>query len=139
MGLTRYNFFISFMKLVKEIVDRRNNSEMKSEKESKTIDILGTEYSVIPKKYGDADIDGESELFSKVIFLREDNTNKISDFLEVQKSVLRHEVIHAFMYESGLGFNWTHGCETGHDETVIDWFAIQSPKIFKVFDQLGIL
>lgn len=27
----------------------------------------------------------------------------------------------------------------GHEETIVDWFAIQSPKIFKVFKELDIL
>lgn len=107
--------------------------------EFKTVSILGAEYKILPKKYGEEDTDGETDFSCQNIYLREDNVNGIGDFLELQKNVLRHEIIHAFMYESGLGFNWRHDCYIGHDETVIDWFAIQSPKIFKVYDQLGIL
>lgn len=112
---------------------------MVATKEERAIDVLGTEYTIHPKRYGEEDIDGETDFSCRNIYLREDNANGIGDFLELQKGVLRHEIIHAFMYESGLGFNWKHGCECGHDETVIDWFAIQSPKIFKVYEQLGIL
>lgn len=43
------------------------------------------------------------------------------------------------MAESGLQSNWQHIEEFGHDETTVDWFAIQSPKIFKVFQELDIL
>lgn len=103
------------------------------------INILGTEYTILSKKYGEEDTDGETDFTAKQIFLREDNTYSVNDFLELQKKVLRHEIVHAFMYESGLGFNWKHECESGHDETVVDWFAIQAPKIFKVFEQLEIL
>lgn len=51
---------------------------------------------------------------------------------------IRHELIHAFLFESGLGFNWEHNTACGHDETFVDWFAIQYPKIKKVFVELGI-
>lgn len=44
------------------------------------------------------------------------------------KKVLRHEMVHAFMFESGLGDDWEHQ-ETGHDETVVDWIALQLHKL----------
>ena len=45
------------------------------------------------------------------------------------KKTLRHEIVHAFMFESGLGYNWEHG-SIGQEETVVDWIAIQLPKIY---------
>lgn len=56
----------------------------------------------------------------------------------MQKENLRHEIIHAFLLESGLGYNIEHK-EYGHEETMIDWLAIQSPKIFKAFKEAGCL
>ena len=35
---------------------------------------------------------------------------------------IRHEIIHAFMFECGLGDDWRHP-EMGHDETTVDWLA----------------
>lgn len=46
---------------------------------------------------------------------------------------LRHEIIHAFMYESGLQQNWQHK-EYGQKETVVDWIASQYPKLKSVID-----
>lgn len=43
-----------------------------------------------------------------------------------------------FMEESGLSGNFEHK-SIGIEETTVDWFAIQSPKIFKVFQKLNIL
>lgn len=40
-----------------------------------------------------------------------------------------------FLIESGLDGNWQHAEQFGHDETVIDWFAIQYPKIQKAFEE----
>lgn len=56
----------------------------------------------------------------------------------MQKENLRHEIIHAFLFESGLGFNLEHR-ESGHEETLIDWLAIQFPKILEVFKEADCL
>lgn len=57
---------------------------------------------------------------------------------EYQKNCIRHEIIHAFMEESGLSGNFEHK-QIGIEETTVDWFAIQSPKIFKVFKELDLI
>jgi hypothetical protein len=79
----------------------------------------------------DEDIDGYCDYTSKEIVIRKDNTNDVGDFIWTQKKQLRHEIIHAFMAESGLQCNWEHIKQFGHDETTVDWFAIQFPKIKK--------
>ena len=103
------------------------------------VNILGTEYKLRFKKLWDKDIDGYTDPTSFKIVIRNDNYYKIGDFDELQRKQLRHEIIHAFMNESGLQCNWQHTQQFGQDETTVDWFAIQSPKIFKVFQELGIL
>ena len=103
------------------------------------VNILGTEYCIELKELEDAGIDGYCDYSSKHIVIRSDNSNKIEDFEWLQKKQLRHEIIHAFMAESGLQANWEHETQFGHEETVVDWFAIQSPKIFAVFIQLGLI
>ena len=54
----------------------------------------------------------------------------------VVKEATRHEVIHAYLFESGLGEEMN--CERGHDEQIIDWFAKQYPKIKKTYEELGV-
>lgn len=103
------------------------------------IDVLGTEYVVKFKELNDEDIDGFCDNTQKLIVIRSDNENKVGDFKYLQKKQLRHEIIHAFLSESGLQCNWQHIEQFGHDETTIDWFAIQSPKIFRVFAELKLL
>ena len=104
-----------------------------------TVNILGTEYTIEPRELIDEDIDGFTDNTSKLIVIRTDNVNDVGDFEYLQKKQLRHEIIHAFMSESGLQCNWQHIEQFGHDETTVDWFAIQSPKIFKVFQELEIM
>lgn len=49
----------------------------------------------------------------------------------VQK-VLRHEIIHAFLYESGLAENsgWAM------DEEMVDWIALQFPKLMAALAEM---
>lgn len=52
------------------------------------------------------------------------------DLEEYKRQVKRHELIHAFLYESGLDVN-SWGC----NEEMVDWIAIQFPKILKAFTE----
>lgn len=103
------------------------------------VNILGTEYKIVLKELKDSDVDGFTDYTEKAIVMRSDNYNEVGNFEWLQKKQLRHELIHAFMAESGLQANWEHIQKFGHDETTVDWFAIQSPKMFKVFQELDIL
>lgn len=106
---------------------------------SRSINILGTEYQIEIRESKNEGIDGFCDYTNRLIVVREDNYNKVGSFERLQNKQLRHEIVHAFMAESGLQSNWQHIEEFGHDETTVDWFAIQSPKIFKVFQELDIL
>lgn len=109
------------------------------------VNILGTEYTVEfrkddPKLKENAD--GYCDTSIKVIAVDDFEPDEMSkENLEGYKlQVLRHENIHAFMFESGLDVN-SCCCEGGWatNEEMIDWFAIQSPKIFKAFEDVGCL
>lgn len=103
------------------------------------VNILGTDYEVKYLELKDEGIDGDCDSTTHIIRVRTDNTNNLGNMKELQKVTLRHELIHAFLFESGLGCSWQHPEQFGHDETTIDWFARMSPKIFKLFQELEIL
>ncbi len=46
---------------------------------------------------------------------------------------LRHEIVHAFLHESGLSFNANGTDCWAKNEEMVDWFAIQGPKIYKAW------
>lgn len=107
-----------------------NNAEEK--KNEKNITILGQKWKIIfNDKLEDNEADAETIPKEKIIKVKKLNKDVDAD------RILRHEIIHAFLFESGLGWNFEHHM-WGHDETMIDWFAIQYPKIKKVYAQLGI-
>lgn len=114
--------------------------------EKRKINILGSEYQIEFRKE-DEDVtlktcNGYCDVTVKlIVVLAEPNKEcDCEDFSFIQKKTLRHEIIHAFLMESGL-FNNTYNVETGwaSNEEMVDWFAIQSPKIFKVYSELGII
>lgn len=106
--------------------------------QSTKINVLGTEYAIIVEEFADNDMDGYCDSTCREIHLRSDNINKVGDFERAQKKALRHEIIHAFLSESGLQSNFQHCEQYGHDETMVDWISIQWHKIAAVYKQLGI-
>jgi len=105
----------------------------------KKIMILGTEYTVkvVEEKLDPAlkNFDGYCDYSTKTIVVKD--YNGVKDPLSPDdpavhaNHTLRHEIIHAFFYESGLE-------EYYRDERVVDWIALQFPKMAKLFDSIEI-
>lgn len=115
--------------------------------------VLGTEYEIVFKDYEaepifrDRGIDGYCDSIDKVICVCNMKTypyweNETEEYCrKAQACTLRHEIIHAFLNESGLqdssgkigNIGWAK------NEEMIDFFAIQFPKITKVFEELKII
>lgn len=114
----------------------------------KKINILGTTYEVYFGTESEfpnlKENDGYTDTSSKDIIVN-DMSNHRDDVLAkknlpvYQKQVLRHEIIHAFLAESGLDGCGSSPVHWEFNEEMVDWLAIQSPKIFKVFQELEIL
>ena len=109
------------------------------------LNILGTEYTIcIATDREDSalkEMDGYCDKTVKKIAIldkpEDAGVTSVQDFSVYQRKILRHEIIHAFLFESGLHENWEH--KTGHDETYVDWIAAQFPKLAKIFEDAGCL
>lgn len=104
------------------------------------INILGTEYEVVRQTEREnpklETANGLCEVYSNRIVLREidDDPNNYENIEAYKRKVFRHEIIHAFLAESGLrADSWAE------NEEMVDWFASQAPKIFETFVQLDLL
>ena len=103
-----------------------------------TINVLGTEYEVILNATAEEfealeSCDGYCDWSSKTIVVRAEKQDDDADKFEVfADKILRHELIHAFLNESGLQFD-------SENERMVDWMAIQIPKMAKMFDELGVM
>ena len=104
--------------------------------------ILGSEWTV---KFGTVeeypnleDMDGYTDSSTREIIVddmksQQDMPGSKKNMEEYKKQVVRHEIIHAFLRESGLDTN-SGACDNwAINEEMVDWFAIQTPKIFKLF------
>ena len=108
------------------------------------ISILGTPYTVlfdVQEEELPEGADGCMDQSVRAIKIGkfEPSRDSLKNLNEYKNKVLRHEVIHAFLYESGM-WNNSGSCEAwGQDETITDWIAIQFPKILEVFKELDCL
>lgn len=113
--------------------------------DGKEVHILGTVYKIRIIDEEDyrasKDADGWADYSTKEIYVynyRQD-VNSLMDLVAYQKKVIRHEIVHAFFYESGLWCNsLDHKCWARNEE-MVDWIAIQEPKIHKAFKEVGAL
>lgn len=101
--------------------------------------ILGTTYKIKRKTLKNSNTDGRCDNTNKTIVIRKDNYNNVGNFEYLMKKQLRHEIIHAYLSESGLQSNFENCTQWGHNETMVDWIAIQFPKIYKTYEELNIL
>ena len=100
------------------------------------IKILGTEYKIKHVKADEAkveDADGYHEPYSKEIVLVDipKSPETVANIEEYKKKVLRHEITHAFLHESGLAGN----TEWVRNEEIVDWIALQFPKLLDAFKE----
>lgn len=57
-------------------------------------------------------------------------SNSVADLMAYKRKVTRHELIHAFLAESGLQTECSWACEE-----MVDWVANQFPKMVKAFGE----
>ena len=97
------------------------------------IHILGQEYKIVwTDKEECKDLekaDGVIDYYKKEITMDKELLNDEDDLYKNQ--VLRHEIIHAFLHESGMTKYRT-------DETLVELLSFQIPKMVKTFEELDI-
>lgn len=119
---------------------------MYTENDNKTVSILGTEYKIIfmPEGTGilkDENADGLMNSRTKelhVAIFQQDAAAKKGMGI-YQKKVMRHEIIHAFLHESGLWQNSNDIEGWAMNEEMVDWIAIQHSKLHTAFKEAGCL
>ena len=112
------------------------------------VNILGSEWNV---KFGNekeypnlTNVDGYTDLSIREIVVDDMEVSQgqigaKTDLKSYQKQVVRHEIIHAFLLESGLDSNSNSADSWAVNEEMVDLFAIQLPNIFKVFNELKLM
>ena len=113
--------------------------------ETRKVKILGAEWTVQYRDRADDPLldinDGYTDYTTRsIVVSKTDKDTEIENHDAYYRKVTRHEVIHAFLYESGLDTD-SHYQIGGWavNEEMVDWIAIQLPKIADVCLQLEIL
>lgn len=114
-----------------------------------TVNVLGTKYKITVKKYDEdeyfkrADCSGYCSGSMKEIVLCDMATypgweHETQEVVDIQtKEILRHEIVHAFFNESGLAQNSNSIDAWARNEEMVDWIAIQGPKIWRAWQEAG--
>jgi hypothetical protein len=110
------------------------------------IDVLGTKYHIVRVKSGQDEYIERmhfggycDDVVKRIVLLDlktvpEWATESEYRIKEQEDETLRHELIHAFLSESGLGWNsFAPEKAWAKNEEMVDWFAIQMPKLLKAF------
>lgn len=116
------------------------------------VNVLGTEYSIEYKDYDDdpafakLGIDGYCEHGTHKIVIGDLHTfpgweDETDEFIEANmKYTLRHELCHSILSESGIqGSEHIYDGPWSKNEEMIDYWAIQGPKLYKIWKEAGAL
>lgn len=113
------------------------------------VNVLGSEYTILKRAYQDDEglegLGGYCRYLVREIVIADFKTipsissddKRVLDALE--KETIRHELIHAFLNESGLGQSTLveENMPWSQNEEMVDWIAIQFPKIMKAYKEVG--
>lgn len=107
------------------------------------VNILGAMYKIEFKNIADDPLLKNANGYTdptvrKIVISNKEPDCDVKDFSCLQRKVMRHEIIHAYFEESGLSAN-VENLDQGVPEMHVDWFAIQAPKIYQTYVELGIL
>lgn len=99
------------------------------------VNVLGEAYRASYKDFGEQELDGYCDESAREIWVRRDERKGdgpyFKDYAAIQRKIMRHEIVHAFFLESGLGYTY------GNDEALVDWIAVMVPKMVRAFEMAG--
>lgn len=107
------------------------------------VNILGTDYTIYEESESENRLlqgcDGYCDWTTKEIVVEREMEGNLGDMNAYVRKVLRHEIVHAFLLESGL-----HECSGeseawASNEAMVDWFARQGQKIYAAWREAGAL
>ena len=113
------------------------------------IDVLGTKYEIVKKDYQDTEFekvgaDGRCKFYERLIVCGNLSTfpgyeNEPTKAIEeAEKHTLRHEIVHAFLNESGLQSSaGKYSDAWAYNEEMVDWIALQGLKIYEAWKKAG--
>ncbi len=108
------------------------------------VTVLGAKYRIIQSTEAEeprlSGCNGFTDWTSKKIVVHgRDVEGNLNDLKAHAKKVLRHEIVHAFLIESGLSYCTSSDTPWAESEELVDWIAWQGPKIMQAWKEAGCL
>lgn len=116
----------------------------------KSVNVLGTKYRIVVHKMSKDEYMKKnnfagycSEEQKQIVIADMDEKEHFGNLDDVEKiryakTVCRHELVHAFLNESGLSDNSLQvNFAWAKNEEMVDWIALQGPKLYKVWEEAG--
>lgn len=107
------------------------------------VNILGSEWTIKEQSESENEklkgCDGYMDWTIREIIVEREMQGNLADMEKHIRKVLRHEIVHAFLTESGL-YECSGEAESwAMSEAMVDWFARQGQKIYKAWEEAGAL
>jgi hypothetical protein len=85
------------------------------------------------------DCDGYTDWTTRTIVVREEIEGNLGDMDLYMRKVARHEIVHAFLMESGLAESSAATDAWATNEEMVDWFARMGPRICQAWQEGGVM
>lgn len=105
------------------------------------VNILGVQYTIKVQDEDENPIlqncDGYCDWTTKEMVVENGKNGTLGDMDAYICKVIRHEIVHAFLFESGLFESSASIDAWARNEEMVDWFARQGEKIYKAWCEAG--
>ena len=119
------------------------NEAQKLINNERKVNILGSEWIVKEHfEFQDellSDCDGYCDWATKEIVVSKVNESTLGNPEAYSRKILRHEIVHAFLYESGLSECSSKVEPWALNEEMVDWIARQGQRIYKAWEEADAL
>jgi len=107
------------------------------------ISILGVVYTIKEQSEAENELlkgcDGYCDWTTKEIVVEREMCGTLNDMDVYVRKVMRHEIVHAFLLESGLNECASNTDNWAMNEEMVDWIARQGQRIHNAWEMAGAL
>lgn len=107
------------------------------------VNILGAIYTIKEQSESENELlkgcDGYCDWTTKEIVVEREMNGNLADMEVYIRKVLRHEIVHAFLLESGLNECSGYTDAWAMNEAMVDWIARMGQKIHDAWKEAGAL
>ena len=115
----------------------------RTEKPEKIVHILGSVWTIKEQSVSENSLlencDGYCDWTTRELVVEREQNGTLGDMETYIRKVVRHEIVHAFLFESGLYESSSPADAWAKNEEMVDWIARQGQKIYDAWKEAGVL